>query len=119
MYENFVVEELLSNIITPYYYTNKKQREIDFVIECDGDVLPIEVKSGKDYTHHSALNSILSINNYHINSGIILSNKNIKEEGKITYYPIYMAMFLKEKEYDFGKSIFLILISGYILYVHS
>ena len=49
IYENAVAQELAAHGMTTYYYNNKKQGELDFVIEINGKVLPIEVKSGKDY----------------------------------------------------------------------
>ena len=58
-------------------------------------VLPIEVKSGKDYQIHSALNKLLSNKEYNINKGIVLSNeREIKTNNNIVYMPIYYVMFL-------------------------
>ena len=70
---------------------------MDFLID-DYDSLsavPLEIKSGKDYTIHSALNKFLSNPDYNVKVGYVLSNaKEIKTVDKITYYPLYMAMFL-------------------------
>ena len=52
VYENAVAQELVAHGLIPYYYNNKKRGELDFVIELDGRVLPIEVKSGKYYEAH-------------------------------------------------------------------
>ena len=62
IYENVVAQELLSHGFEHlYYFNNKKQGEVDFVLEKgDGTILPVEVKSGKDYAFHLALNNILS-----------------------------------------------------------
>lgn len=70
---------------------------MDFLIDdySSTSVLPIEVKSGKDYSIHSALNNLLSTPDYHIHSAIVLSNERIiRQEGNITYMPVYFAMFL-------------------------
>lgn len=61
-------------------------------------MLPIEVKSGKDYTVHSALDNLMSISDYHIVSSIVLSNeREIKTKGNILYLLIYYVMFLENK----------------------
>ena len=60
-------------------------------------ILPVEVKSGKDYTIHRALNTFLSNPNYRVQQAYVLSNaKEIRQEGYVTYMPIYFAMFIKE-----------------------
>ena len=53
-----------------------------------------EVKSGKDYKRHNALHNVLADNNYPIDEAIVLSNENMDRVGKITYAPVYMAMFI-------------------------
>ena len=60
--------------------------------------MPIEVKSGKDYNRHSALSNVLNIDNYSVEEAFVLSNFNISVVGKITYYPIYMLMFILNDE---------------------
>ena len=58
-------------------------------------VVPIEVKSGKDYTVHSALNGFVKNEDYHIKKAIVFSNeRTIKTNGKIVYLPVYFAMFI-------------------------
>lgn len=78
-----------------YYFNNKKQGELDFLIEQNGEILPIEIKSGKDYTKHSALNNVLSNEAYHISQAYVFYNGNIQTIGQITYYPVYMLMFVQ------------------------
>ena len=67
---------------------------MDFVVESAGHARPIEVKSGKDYKRHNALQNVLADKNYPIDEAIVLSNENLERVGKITYAPIYMAMFI-------------------------
>ena len=100
IYENLVAQELTSHGFKTYYFSNKKLGEIDFLIEYQNKVLPIEVKSGKDYKKHSALNNLLEVVNYDFDEAFVFSNANISVEGKITYYPIYMIMFLNNEDVD-------------------
>ena len=67
------------------------------MIENQGHVLPIEIKSGKDYQSHSALNKVLSNVQYEIPQAAVFSNENLSQKGKIIYYPIYMLMFLQKQ----------------------
>lgn len=102
VYENVVAEELLSHGITPYYYNNKRRGEVDFVISIGDKVMPIEVKSGKDYQRHTALNNLMADYPQSIYDAIVLCNGNVEQKGNITYLPIYMVMFLKPAESNIG-----------------
>lgn len=95
LFENMIAQELKAKEFDVYYYSNKKYGELDFVIEIDDNVLPIEVKSGKGYKRHSAINNILNLDNYKINKAYIFSSENISVEKNKIYLPIYMIMFLK------------------------
>ena len=101
VYENVVAQELHAHGYPLYYYNSKKQGELDFVIEHNGHVLPIEVKSGKDYERHSALDHVMANANYGIPQAYVFANDNVRKDGKLVYYPIYMVMFLKEDEIRF------------------
>lgn len=96
IYENAVAQELAAHGITPYYYNNKRRGELDFVIELDGKVLPIEVKSGKDYESHRALSNIMNCEEYDLPEAVVFNNDNLHVAGKIIYATIYMAMFLEK-----------------------
>lgn len=96
IYENAVAQELVAHGIAPYYYNNKKRGELDFVIELEGKVLPIEVKSGKDYETHRALSNIMDCNEYDLSEAVVFNNDNLRVAGKIIYAPVYMAMFLEK-----------------------
>ena len=102
VYENAVAQELHAHGYPLYYYNSKKKGELDFVIEHQGHVLPIEVKSGKDYEKHSALNNVLAVQEYEIEEAIVFTNDNVKTKGKITYLPIYMVMFLQKDAEEFA-----------------
>ena len=94
IYENAVAQELYANGINTYYFKNNRIGELDFVCEIDGECVPIEVKSGKNYQKHSALNNVLNNKTYDIKKAIVFNNYNVSKEGNIIYYPIYMTMFL-------------------------
>ena len=68
----------------------------DIIVEHDGQVEPIEVKSGKHYKSHAALNNLIGNEDFKIAKASVLSNGNYSKEGKIEYMPIYFAMFLKK-----------------------
>lgn len=101
VYENVVAQELYAHGYPLYYYNSKKNGELDFVIEHAGKVLPVEVKSGKDYEKHSALDNVMSAREYGIDEAYVFTNDNIKTKGKVTYLPIYMLMFLKDEPIEF------------------
>lgn len=94
VFENVVAQELAAHDFTLYYFNSKKQGELDFVVEYKGHVLPIEVKSGKDYTKHNALNNVMDTDDYNIPEGVVLCNDNVRQVDKIIYLPIYMIMFM-------------------------
>ena len=98
IYENAVAQELSAHGYKLYYYNNKRQGELDFVVERNGEVLPLEVKSGKDYERHKALSNVMNSSTYHIPQAYVLCNDNVKQVGKIIYLPIYMLMFLKKEQ---------------------
>ena len=63
--------------------------ELDFVIELNGKVVPLEIKSGKDYKRHSALCNVLADENYGIEYAYVFSEGNVEVSGKKVYLPIY------------------------------
>lgn len=97
VYESVVAQELRAHGHKLFYYDNRKQGEVDYLID-DHKVMsvhPIEVKSGKDYTVHSALNNLMRNPDYNILTGTVFSNeREIRQNGKITYMPIYFVMFI-------------------------
>lgn len=58
-------------------------------------VRPIEVKSGKDYQVHSALDNFVRTPDYQVKEAIVLSNRReVTIKDGITYLPIYYVMFI-------------------------
>ena len=98
VYECVVASELIAHGYKLFYYDNRNKGEVDYLID-DYDSLsavPIEVKSGKNYTVHSALNTFVKNEDYHIKKAFVLSNaREITTNGKITYLPIYFVMFFQ------------------------
>lgn len=93
IFENAVAQELNSHGFTYnklFYFSSKKQGEVDFLITYNGNILPIEVKSGKDYKRHVALNNLLRNKEYDIKEGFIFGDFNFSADDKKIYYPIYM-----------------------------
>lgn len=97
IYENAAAQELKAHGYDLYYFNSKKQGELDFVIERGGDVLPIEIKSGKDYQRHAALDNVMERKDYAIPTAFVFQNDNVKADGRIVYLPIYMLMFLQKE----------------------
>lgn len=99
VYETVVAQELRAHGFNLFYYDNKKNGEVDYLID-DYDnmsVAPIEVKSGKDYNVHSALNHFLQIEEYNIRKAYVFSNtRETHTTNGITYLPIYYIMFLQQ-----------------------
>ena len=98
VYESVVAQELRAHGHKLFYYDNRKQGEVDYLID-DHTAMsahPIEVKSGKDYSVHSALNNLLKNPDYNIQAATVISNgREIYQKGKITYMPVYFVMFLE------------------------
>lgn len=103
IYENAVAQELRAHGFELYYFNSKKQGELDFVIEYKGEVLPIEVKSGKDYARHRALDHVLKNESYGIKEAMVFCNENIQVKDQVFYCPIYLVGLLKKQiiEADF------------------
>ena len=104
VYENFVAQELnahgFANGHGLYYFNSKKQGELDFVIEYNGAVLPIEVKSGKNYERHRALSNVVKNEQYAVNQAFVFCQDNVSVREKVVYLPIYMLMFLDQPKLD-------------------
>ena len=108
VYETVIATELIAHGYNLFYYDNRDKGEVDYIIDDYQNlaILPIEVKSGKDYSIHSALNNLVSNDAYNIQKAYVLSNERlVKQKGKIIYLPIYYVMFIdnafKEKDLYF------------------
>lgn len=96
VFENFVAQELLAHgFDNLFYFNSKKQGELDFVIEYQNAVLPLEIKSGKDYHRHNALSNVMNTPEYAIKRAVVFCMDNYSHQNGIDYFPIYMTMFLQ------------------------
>ena len=98
VFENLIAQELKAHGWDLNYYNNKKNGEVDFILEQNGKVVPIEVKSGKDYNRHQALNNLLNTKEYDIDEAIVFGQINLHIKDKVLYAPIYMVMFLDKRQ---------------------
>ena len=96
VYESAVAQELHAHGFALHYYDNKQKGEVDFLVDdyTNLTVLPLEIKSGKDYTVHSALDRFLKTPDYNVHRAVVLSNaREVFKKDNITYQPIYYCMF--------------------------
>jgi hypothetical protein len=103
IFENLVAQELYAHGFAEaqhslYYYNSKKQGELDFIVEYNNHVLPIEVKSGKDYERHNALSNVMASKDYGVPSAYVFCQENVQVKGSVTYYPIYMIAFFEQMQ---------------------
>ena len=99
VYESVVASELIAHNHRLFYYDNRSKGEVDYLIDDYNElsVVPLEIKSGKDYKIHSALNSFIRNEDYNIKKAYVLSNhRNVEIVGKIIYIPIYYIMFFEQ-----------------------
>lgn len=97
VYETVVAQELKSHGHELFYYDRRKVGEVDYLVDDYNtlSILPLEIKSGKDYSNFRALPKLIENTNYRIVEGIVFSNEQmVKKVGKITYLPIYYVMFI-------------------------
>jgi len=106
VFENFAAQEMHSHGYDLYYFNSKKQGELDFVIEHDNHALPIEIKSGKDYKRHNALSNVMKNDEYAIKESFVFTTGNIEIHDRSIYMPVYMLMYIREKELPDEKIVF-------------
>ena len=103
IFENLTAQELYAHGWAGddknlFYFSNKRQGELDFLIEESGSVVPLEIKSGKDYHRHNALDRVLHTEEYGIRQARVFCQDNIHMVGKAVYLPIYLLMFVQRPE---------------------
>ena len=101
LYETAVACELKAHGYNLFYYDNRSKGEVDYLIDdfMELSTVPIEVKSGKDYTKHSALSAFIENKDYNVQKAYVLSNeREIRISGKIIYIPIYFIMFFNSRK---------------------
>jgi len=98
LFENFVACELTAAGYDLFFYKTQKIGEIDFLIELDDSVIPIEVKSGKDYRKHKSLDLLMAREADRIKEAVVLSTNNLEQSGPILYCPVYLTSFLRAEK---------------------
>ena len=109
VYENVVAQELKSHGHDLFYYDNTKKGEVDYLVNnvTEMTLLPIEVKSGKDFTSHKALDRFLANKEYHVPSAIVLNNeREVYTKDSITYMPVYFVMCIERTDIPHDDCIF-------------
>jgi predicted AAA+ superfamily ATPase len=87
--ENYVLEQLLPMVdYPPSYCTFAQNREIDFVLQHKGTIVPIEVKSGEN---KNAVSFKSYIDKYQPEVSVRFSTKEYLVNGAITNIPLYFA----------------------------
>ena len=86
--ENYVAQELIANKHkNPYYWTSEGTAEIDFLIEEDHAIYPLEVKAGANQKKKS----LLVYNQKYAPAKLIrTTTMNLKHDGNIYNYPLYL-----------------------------
>ena len=103
--ENMFAQQLKSNGFNLYYFDKQKVGEVDFIVEQHAELVPVEIKSGKDYKAHRALNNLLAVDEYKLKESLVFCVGNIETEDKVVYLPLYMIIFFK-KENMLNKIVF-------------
>ena len=88
MVENYVNSQLIINGYTTYYWESERGAEVDFVIQHEGNIIPIEVKSA-DNTRAKSLK--IYMDTYKPKYAIKLSSKNFDFEEEKKTVPLYAA----------------------------
>ncbi len=97
--ENVMAQQLKTNGFTLYYFDSAKHGEIDFAIQNGMKIDLIEIKSGKDYKTHRALDKIRSVSEWKFGKSIVFCKGNIENDNDITYLPFYMIAFYTPPEF--------------------
>ena len=96
--ETFAAQELVANGFNLRYFDKAKYGEVDFVVLRDGKAAPIEVKSGKGYHRHKALDNVMAVDEWGIDEALVFCPANVETVGHVTYLPWYMLMFCTPAE---------------------
>lgn len=98
--ENVFAGQLKFNGFTLRYLNKQKVGELDFVIQQGNKVIPLAIKSGKDYKQHAALDNALAVDDWNLEQALAFCFGNVVQKGKITYLPFYMIMFFQQISLD-------------------
>lgn len=92
--ENCIADLLVKRGYPLFYWDIKGRLEVDFLIQKENTIVPIEVKSGRDYRRHASLDRLMATSSRHEKRALVLSPYNVEVAEQIDYLPLYMVMFL-------------------------
>lgn len=96
IFENVAAQEIMAKGFDLHYYNQGNIGEVDFLLQdAAGDVSLCEIKSGKDYTRHRAMNNLLATENYAFAHAYVFHDGNVETNGRVEYLPIYMLACLE------------------------
>lgn len=95
--ENVMAQSIISNGFRLNYFDSKKYGELDFVIQNGMQTDILEIKSGKSYKNHAALNKVLNVEEWHFGKTLVFCKGNIEQAEKITYLPWYAIIFYQPR----------------------
>lgn len=97
LFENVFAQALVSSGCHIFYYMNRKRGEVDFMVEnAAGQVLPIEIKSGRSPRAHAALTALLETPAFKEREGFVFSRLNVEAKNRVVYLPWYAASCLEK-----------------------
>ena len=95
--ENVIAQQLVASGFKLFYYDKSKIGEIDFLMQRGSRVVPLEAKSGGDYTRHKALDNLMAVGEWGLEEAIVLSGANVSKQGGVKYLPWYAVSFLEQE----------------------
>ena len=96
VFENYVAQELNARGFLLFFYLKPRSAELDFLITWQDQILPIEVKSGREYQKHASLDRIMQDEHNGLKEAIVFSSYNLSVRGNICYCPIYLCGWIKK-----------------------
>lgn len=84
--ENFVAQQFMANHIPLFYWKNDNTAEVDFVLQTDSGIIPVEVKKGK---RNKAISMNLFAKKYNSPYSIRISQKHFGFGNNIKAVPLY------------------------------
>jgi predicted AAA+ superfamily ATPase len=92
MSENYVAQALTCNGFPLFYWKNENTAELDFIIQTEGKVIPVEVKKGH---RTKSVSMSMFIKKYKSPYAIRISGKNFGFENHIKSIPLYAVFCIK------------------------
>ena len=101
LYENVVAQIIASTNRPLYYHTWEKEGsthyyEVDFLLQTGAKIIPVEVKSSSNKNHES-IDAFYAKFSNRIGRPLLLSQKDVSNEGQLMFKPVYMLPFVLEE----------------------